>query len=110
MGTTPEGLQFLDPWHQSDQELHEELEREMSPRHQLYGIKARAIALRQDCDDVLFELLGERAPAALAVVHLTWSGKEDRDPRFPWVELYDSFTDWTVRCMLPDAENWNLSN
>jgi hypothetical protein len=109
MSTLPDDFKFRVPWHATEQPLHEELARELSKKHQLYGIRARAIARRQDNDDVLFELSGENAPAAFAVVHLTWSGKPDQFPEFPSTELYLTFSDWIARGMTPDANDWELT-
>jgi len=109
MSTYPDGFEFRVPWHTTDKPLHEELLREVSKEHQLYGVDAKAVAHRQDCDDVLFELSGNSAPAAFAVVHLTWSGKPDLTPNFPETHLYSTFSDWIDRCMTPDAQDWELS-
>jgi hypothetical protein len=109
MSASPDRFQFRVPWYSTEHPLHEELALEVSERHPLYGIGARAIARRQDNDDVLFELSGENAPAAFAVVHLTWSGKPDQFPEFPSAELYPTFSDWIVGCMLPDADDWELT-
>jgi hypothetical protein len=77
----PDGFAFQIPWHKEDQPLHEELRRELSGRHQLYGVTARAVARRQDNDDVLFELFGSNAPAEFAMVHLTGSSRPDQFSR-----------------------------
>ena len=45
-----------------------ELYSEVGERHVLYGIKARPVGHRQDCDDALFELLD--GSGRFAVVHL----------------------------------------
>jgi hypothetical protein len=110
MSAVPDGFQFRVPWHPGDQPLlHEELHRELSSKHQLFGVQARAIAVRQDNDDVLFELSGNAAPAAFAVVHLTWSGHPDQFPTFPGTHLYPTFADWVTNCMAPEAEDWEPS-
>ena len=98
------------PWHHIEQPpLHEELFLELSPRHQLFGVEASAVAVRQDNDDVLFALSGEAAPGAFAVVHLTWNDHPNQFPTFPETQLYPTFTDWIINCMLPDADDWELS-
>ena len=109
MSSTPQGFQFRVPWHPTDQPLHVELAREVSKRHQLFGIEARSVARRQDCDDVLFELFGNDAPAGFAVVRLTWSGRPDQFPTFPSTDLYATFADWVTNRMVPDAEEWELA-
>jgi hypothetical protein len=66
--------------------LDEELRREMRRRHPLYGRTCIAIAKREANDDVLFAL-GEDE---VAVVHLTWAGKQERPP-WPTTTFYASF-------------------
>lgn len=105
----PDGFQFRVPWHRTDQSLHDELRRELSPQHQLYGVTARAVARRQDNDDVLFELFGNGAPADFAVVHLTWSAQPDQFPSFPSTELYPTFAQWVADCMTLEADDWDLT-
>jgi hypothetical protein len=113
-GRTPasrvsDGFQYRVPWHRTSQTLHDELRRELSSQHQLYGVTARAVARRQDNDDVLFELFGSDAPADFAVVHLTWSGRRDQFPNFPSTELYPTFAHWVANYMTPDADDWDLT-
>lgn len=84
--TLPEG------WEVTDLPLHEELHRELGESHPLHQVPARAIARRKDNDDVLFFLSEGTSP--LVVVHLTWSGKKETDPRFPAFTLYSSIEDW----------------
>ena len=57
----------------------------MSPAHVLYGCRARAIARRADNDDVLFSI--DRSDTPLALVHLTWSGRQEADPSWPYTVL-----------------------
>jgi len=45
-------------------------------------------------------------PAPLAVVHLTWTGRRERSPEWPFTVLYDSVDDWRARCMRADHEEW----
>ena len=71
------------PWHPvTDQQsiaLVAELAREIVPTHQLAGATVRAIAARQDMDDVLFEVYNRSDK--FAIVHLTYS--HETDPRWP---------------------------
>ena len=48
----------------------------------------RAVARRQDCDDVLFVSVDE--PPAVAVVHLTYANRPELDPRWPRTTFFDS--------------------
>jgi hypothetical protein len=38
-----------------------------------------------------------------AVVHLTWSGKPDQHPVFPWTIVHDTLEDFAKNTMFPDA-------
>jgi hypothetical protein len=62
--------------------------------------RAVAVGRRRDADDVLFYL--PDGPAPLAVVHLTWTGRRERKPEFPWTMLYHSVAEFVEQCMLPD--------
>ena len=100
-----------EPWHSIEDERSDklaiELEREVSSQHAMHGKKVRAVAVRQDCDDVLFEIQG--GPAAFAVVHLTWLMKEDPNPKFPWTEFYSSLEEWQTLRMIPDHEDFTCT-
>ena len=76
-----------------------ELQRELPPRHVLFGRNAKAIAFRQDCDDVLF-YLGDPAPS-FAVVHLTY--QQETRPEWPSTTLFESLSAWIEHCMIPDS-------
>jgi hypothetical protein len=102
----PEGVKFRRPWHAANGSAHRELWGECGPQHPLYHVQARVVAARQDCDDFLFELFGGNAPAAFAVVHLTWGPYPDPHPSFPSTALYTSFEEWVAECMIPEAEEW----
>jgi hypothetical protein len=89
-----------EPWAKVDadgQRLEAELKKEVGPKHQLFGKLAKAIARRADCDDVLFEIAGDTNE--YAVVHLTWSGSTERDPRWPATTLFSSLDAWRDGCM-----------
>lgn len=93
-------LEWLPPWEPAEPGLEDELTREVGSRHPLKGRKAISVGRRADNDDVLFYLPG--CPALLAVVHLTWSGRRERDPRLPSTVLYESVRAWESECMRPD--------
>ena len=83
-------------------QAYKELVREVGPKHSLRGKKAEAVARRQDCDDVLFILEG----GGCAVVHLTFQGNEESDPRWPSTEIFSSIEEWRIKRMLPDHEDF----
>jgi hypothetical protein len=82
-------LQLVAPWEPIDPAMaakyEDEYATEIAKGHPLYGVPVRAVGRRNDCDDVLFELL--RHLCDYAVVHLTWSGQEELDSRLPRFEL-----------------------
>jgi hypothetical protein len=102
-----EGVPLLEPWVRSTAPLHDELGREVSSAHPLFGVRARAIARRMDTDDVLFALVGAAYP--FVVVHLTWAGKPEETPAFPRTVFYRSREEWIERRMTPDHREWENS-
>ena len=93
-------LQMLEPWHKAVPGLEAELRNEVGETHPLHGRKAISVARRQDSDDVLFLLLDH--PSPLAVVHLTWTGRPERNSNWPQTTFYTSLQDWVELCMKPD--------
>jgi len=93
-------LKWLDPWYQASPGLEAELERETGTGHPLHGRKAISVGRRFDRDDVLFILPDN--PSPLAVVHLTWKGKREKDPEWPRTTFYSSLEDWIENRMKPD--------
>ncbi|MDZ4821087.1 MAG: hypothetical protein SGJ20_19135 [Planctomycetota bacterium] len=96
-------FEFYPPWHQVNDDgphLEQELSRELSERHLLFGLKAKAIARRQDCDDVLFEISG--ASFRYAAVHLTWSGMAEAEPSWPYTKTFETLEDCLAFCADPD--------
>jgi len=79
------GFTFLEPWECIDlnygNSCENELYKELSPGHILFALKAKAIARRDDCDDVLFEIIDNSK--RYAMVHLTWSGREESNGKWP---------------------------
>jgi hypothetical protein len=96
--------ELLEPWNaieeQRRQALEQELERELPSDHALAGKSVRAVAVRMDQDDVLFEVLG----GGYAVVHLTWTGRRESSSQWPATRLFSSLQDWRERGMKPDHE------
>ena len=84
----------------TEEALEDELAREVGRGHPLAGRVAHAIARRRDADDVLFWL--PAGPALLALVHLTWQGRRERDPRWPATQFFGSIEEWITTVMRPD--------
>jgi hypothetical protein len=105
----PDSIEILTPWRiiapsetEDAQRLAAELARELVPGHVLYGIRAKAVAMRIDRDDVLFEVEG--VACRLAVVHLTWS--KEPAPRWPAARLFESWESWLEDEMRPSHEDY----
>lgn len=95
--------ELKEPWVRVDYEgLEKQLERELSPRHPLYGVEAKAVARRTFDDDVLFELTGHSHK--LAQVHLTWGGIQT--PPWPGTEFYRTWAEWKEYSYLPAVKDF----
>jgi hypothetical protein len=64
----------------------------------------QAVAMRQDCDDVLFVSADE--PRTVAVVHLTHANRPEEDPLCPGTIFFDSIDDWVERGMKLDHDDY----
>jgi hypothetical protein len=98
---------FLEPWMPAGANattLQRELAAELGTSHPLNGKDMRALAVRQDCDDVLFVSADE--PKVIAVVHLTYANRPESDPRWPETTFFDSMEDWLRRGMKQDHEDF----
>ena len=85
---------FLKPWRALQDEAEgdgvvRELRLEVSDRHALARLPLRAIARREDDDDVLVETLD--GSGRLAVVHLTWGKHPEPFCDFPLTTFYSSW-------------------
>ncbi len=101
----PAEIEWLRPWERlkdADEALIGELQNELPPQHILYGVPVIAVARRIDCDDVLFA--ADDPTKTLAVVHLTWMGKRERDPQWPSTTLYRAWQDWIERCLMSNHQ------
>ena len=91
--TPGDKLTFLDPWIERKdppEGLVNELKKEVCPNHPLFDKQLKAIATRKDVDEVLFEIINDES-IKYAVVHLTWSRKQENLP-FPGTYLFDHWT------------------
>jgi hypothetical protein len=79
--------------HTRPRHWHWNLRREVGPDHALFGKPAKALAVSEDRDDVLFEI-AEGGITRYAVVHLTWIRKTESSGKWPRTEFFDSLDDW----------------
>ena len=101
----PPDFEWLEPWQRledSGDALVTELQKELALQHVLHGVPVVAVGRRSDSDDVLFATADPLKP--IAVVHLTWIGRTEVDPQWPWTTLYDSWPDWIERCLRVDHQ------
>lgn len=95
-------IKWLEPWNSlctNENLFEEELHKELGKKHILYNKKVSIIGRRYDCDDFLFEI--DNIDFKFAVVHLTFSGKEESES-YPKTRVYKDLNDWINRCMVPD--------
>lgn len=93
-------IHWVEPWRAVVPGLEVELRNECSAGHPLFGQKAISVARRFDSDDVLFLLLDH--PAPLAVVHLSWTGRPERNPDWPHTTFFDSLEEFVEKRLTPD--------
>ena len=107
----PTTAAWLIPWHPLPDGTPEdgtsrELYSELCSQHVLFGIRACPVGGRQDCDDVLFELLD--GSGRFAVVHLTYAQHPEPDPRWPDTEIFRDWDDFVQKRMQPDHDDWTI--
>ncbi|OPY88303.1 MAG: hypothetical protein A4E71_00514 [Smithella sp. PtaU1.Bin162] len=99
---------FEKPWMAIEEKtrvsFEKELQKELGEEHPLYQKAVRAIARREDGDDVLFLL--DPQTTECAVVHLTWQGCRDFDEKWPMAEIFMSLDEFKVKRMLPDHDEF----
>jgi hypothetical protein len=98
-------MKWLEPWFEvtGPDNAPDELKRETCQGHPLHGVAVRVVARRQDCDDVLFELLD--GSNRVAVAHLSY--QREHDPKWPECHMYTNLADWIDNCMNPDNADWS---
>lgn len=101
-------MEWLEPWwptagqgEEFQRTFQRQLELELSPGHELYGVPVKLIGRHGGCDDALFELLD--GSGRVAVVHLTWAKSRQRLP-WPLSTIYDSLEAWAKERMRPEHE------
>jgi len=83
-------------WFVSDAEkaiqFYNELQRELPKGHILYRKEVCVIAHRGATDDILCQHKDDKTH--FTVIHLTWSGKEEKGTDYPYVEYDGNFNDF----------------
>jgi len=74
-------------------------------KHLLSGSEFSAFCYDQRNDDVLFEIRNHNLNKQFALVHLTWTGKKEREG-YPNTLLYEDFDDFKYSTMYPDKADW----
>ena len=105
-------MKWLEPWSEVRDSMSEtflrawekQLALETGPGHPLYQMNAKIIGRRFDCDDALFQLEDGR----VAMVEMTWSKKQERNPYFPRTHIYDSLWAWEQDALASDHAEWVL--
>ncbi|MCX4165708.1 MULTISPECIES: hypothetical protein [Paraburkholderia] len=102
-------MEWLEPWWSTqnmDESFHANFARqlglEISPGHEMFGVRGQLIGRGQG-DDALFELLD--GSGRVAVVHLTWASSKQQPP-WPITTIYANMGEWVEQCMLPEHEEW----
>jgi hypothetical protein len=70
--------------------LERELSQEISSGHALFGLAVHTLARREDCDDVLFAVVGS---VQVAQVHLAYRSREIRSD-WPTTVIHQSLSEW----------------
>jgi hypothetical protein len=95
-------IELPEPWYWTEQDLTDQLEREINKAHILHGRITKTLAKRQDNDDVLFLVDNEK----FAVVHLTWGSQRLTDSQWPTTQLFDTWDDLYHKRILKDKEEF----
>lgn len=97
-------LSLLEPWQSTDDPTYyeKELRKEITFFHPLNWKRVRAIGIRTDRDDVLFEILN--GSSKYAVAHLTY--KKGSSRKFPATHFYKDWEDLYKNRLLKDHEEW----
>jgi hypothetical protein len=110
LGSRRTVVDWLEPWHPISAEpdnvaaMERELRREVSDGHELHGLPVRALARRQDRDDVLFAFYD--GSGRVAVVHLTWASIPPERPPWPHTTMFPTLEAWRVEGMCADHDEF----
>jgi hypothetical protein len=98
---------WLEPWEEVPEQkkvvFQDELVREVTATHPLFGLHTEPIGRSLSNDDVLFKISGE---SRLAVVHLTWSGSGNHT--YPLTKFFDEWDDFANDLMAVNNLDYNL--
>ncbi len=90
-------VKWIEPWWSTENQTEDfrkkyelELQKELPPVHELYGLKMKLIGIG-DGVDCLFEILD--GSGRVTDVQLTWSGKQEGDA-WPSFSIHESLEDW----------------
>lgn len=94
-------FQWPEPWGETGLEmgraLEAELKCEVTLGHPLHGVSVSALARRDDCDDVLFAIIGS---PSVAVVHLSY--RKETNPSWPYSQFYADLSEWEEQATSQD--------
>jgi len=93
----------LPPWYFVEKGVTNQLQREISKGHVLFGKDVKTIARRKDNDDVLFAVFG--SDFKYAKVHLTWSESTLKDTTSPATTTFKDWEDVYEHLFLPDSRS-----
>ncbi|MBI1374916.1 MAG: hypothetical protein GC159_19535 [Phycisphaera sp.] len=101
-------MTWLTPWHPIDDDdlrdqTRDELRAELAAAHVLYELPVRAIAHRQDCDEILLELCD--GTGRFAVVHLTYAQHPEPNPVWPETRVFQSWNQFEQE-MQKENKSW----
>lgn len=74
-------------------------------KHLLADSEFSAFCYDQRNDDVLFEIRKPNLDQQFVLVHLTWTGKKEREG-YPYTSLYTDFDEFKYSRMYPDKADW----
>lgn len=82
----------------------EELHKEISKNHIIYGADLDAIARRKSKEEVLYQY--KTNPHKYVQVHLTWKMDKEIDSRWSRTREFNSFDHWVNGVMLIDNKGY----
>ncbi|WOI23606.1 hypothetical protein [Nonlabens ulvanivorans] len=74
-------------------------------KHQLSGAEISAFCHDQRNDDVLFEIKNANLDKRFALVHLTWTGKKEKEG-YPITTFYKDYDEFKYSKMYPNKVEW----